>query len=107
MTLSCDSSPVQLFPDNILDENHNGKPWRVAYTKSRREKALANHLSQVGIGYYLPMVKTRQSNQARIRFSLMPIFSNSRLVISVNTVMQSISVEIDADHIEPVQKQME
>jgi len=183
VTRSSDGNPATLFPDSILSDNQNGKPWRVAHTKSRREKALANYLSQAGIGYYLPMVKKRQANQARIRFSLMPIFSsylffraddfdrhralrsnhiakvldvrdqaglifellqvekaiakglavypydfikegqlvrvikgpmknlegflirknrNCRLVISVNSIMQSISVEIDADHVAPI-----
>ncbi|MDY6903884.1 MAG: transcription termination/antitermination NusG family protein [Thermodesulfobacteriota bacterium] len=159
------------------------KPWRVAHTKSRREKALAAYLAKTNIGYYLPMMKKRQASQNRIRYSLMPIFSgyvffkgddldrqralqsnhiarvitvadqkglaaelnsvqtilnhtdlvfpyefitkgqmvrvkkgpmkdvegvviqknrNLRLVVSVNSIMQAISVEIDADDVTPI-----
>ena len=184
MTFSSDSNPAPLFPENILTDNQNGKPWRVAHTKSRREKALAQYLAQADISYYLPMFNKRQASQARTRFSLMPVFSsylffkaddferhqalrsnhiariidvgdqkrlifdllqvqkalkkgsaiypydfigegqlvrvikgpmkdlegviirksrNCRLVISVKSIMQSISIEIDADHVAPIE----
>ena len=49
--------------------------WRIARTKSRREKALAGYLAGKGIGYYLPMVKKSQPGTKRVRYSLMPFFS--------------------------------
>lgn len=75
MALALDKNPPQMFPKTILDEPINGTVWWVAHTKSRREKALAEFLEKRGIGYYLPMVKSRQPNCRRERFSLLPLFS--------------------------------
>ena len=75
MTVTLDKSPIQLYPDNLLTEETLPGQWRVAKTKSRREKALAQFLSEQGIGYYLPMVKKRQPGSKRERYSLMPVFS--------------------------------
>lgn len=183
MTLADNQNPEQMFPANILTSSDRQKPWRVAYTKSRKEKALATYLTKAGIGYYLPMMKKRQSSQKRTRYSFVPVFSgyvffrgddldryralrsnhiarvipvkdqlqlveelgsvqkvlmhtdfvfpyefiskgqtvrvkkgplkdvegvvvqknrNYRLVVSVNSIMQAISVEIDADDVAPV-----
>lgn len=75
MALAGEQNPAALFPDTILDEPVNGTVWWVAHTKSRREKALAEFLCDRGVGYYLPMVKTRQPNAQRARFSLLPLFT--------------------------------
>ena len=55
MTISLDQNPESCFPAHILTSTHENKIWRVAHTKSRREKALAHYLARAGIGYYLPM----------------------------------------------------
>ena len=183
MTLSIDQNPDPIFPQNLLSSGQTEKTWRVAHTKSRREKALANYLRQSSIGYYLPMFGKRQPGKKRMRISLMPLFNgylffkadeverhtalrsnhiariievgdeeklidellqiqkvlsgnmlvypydfihegqrvrvkkgplkdvegwivrkdrNARLVLSVEAIMQSISVTIDADHVEPL-----
>ena len=75
MTVSLDKNPDQLYPDNLLTEKTIPGRWRIAKTKSRREKALAEFLAGRGIGYYLPMVKKRQPGTKRVRYSLMPVFS--------------------------------
>lgn len=75
MTLSIDKNPKPIFPENILSSDQNRKPWRVAHTKSRREKTLANYLAKENIGYYLPLVQKRQAGVKRSRFSLMPLFN--------------------------------
>lgn len=74
MTLSFDQNPAPLFPEDILERLENGKPWRVAHVKSRREKALAHYLAAAGIGYYLPLYHRRQVSVHRVRFSLLPLF---------------------------------
>ncbi len=183
MTISLDQNPASLFPADILNAPHPDKIWRVAHTKSRREKTLAHYLARAGIGYYLPMFSRQQSNDKRIRYSLIPVFNgylffqaddferhaalrsnhisriidvadeeklvmelcqiekalsgpekvypydfvqkgqkvcvtkgplkgvegliirkanNCRLVLSVESIMQSISVSVEADHVEPV-----
>ena len=74
MTTALEKNPAQLYPEDILNREVPGQ-WRIAKTKSRREKALAEFLAGHEIGYYLPMVKTRQRDKKRVRFSLIPIFS--------------------------------
>lgn len=75
MTLSADDNPAQIFPENILNSIQQDKPWQVAHTKSRREKALAHYLARLGIGYYLPMFIRQQASTKRKRDSLIPVFS--------------------------------
>ncbi len=75
MTVSLDKNPPQLFPDELLTTPDLPGRWRIAKTKSRREKALADFLAGRGIGYYLPMVKKRQAGTKRVRYSLMPVFA--------------------------------
>ena len=74
MTTALEQNPAQLFPEDILNQKSPGQ-WRIARTKSRREKALAEFLASHEVGYYLPMVKTRQRDRKRVRYSLIPIFS--------------------------------
>ncbi len=76
MTISLNQNPEVHFPLDILNTNQKDKPWRVAHTKSRREKALAHYLSRAGIGYYLPMFTKQQSSNKRVRFSLIPVFNS-------------------------------
>lgn len=75
MTIALDKNPLQLFPDDVLISDAVPGKWRIARTKSRREKALADFLTRHNIGYYLPMVKKRQPGQKRERYSLVPVFS--------------------------------
>jgi transcription antitermination factor NusG len=75
MTISFSQNPESLFPENILSDSRNGKRWRVAHTKSRREKTLAHYLAGAGIGYYLPMICRQQKSKNRVRSSFVPIFS--------------------------------
>ena len=75
MTVSLSKNPEPLFPADILSTIQKDKLWRVAHTKSRREKALAHYLALSGIGYYLPMFSKQQSSDKRIRYSLIPVFN--------------------------------
>ncbi|RJP84247.1 MAG: hypothetical protein C4518_20350 [Desulfobacteraceae bacterium] len=75
MTISFNQNPESLFPENILSADPTGRRWRVAHTKSRREKALAHYLAGAGIGYYLPMVCRQQKNNNRVRSSFIPVFN--------------------------------
>jgi transcription antitermination factor NusG len=75
MTIALDKNPPQLFPDDLLTQDDSLGKWRIARTKSRREKALAEFLARSNIGYYLPLVKKRQPGKKRERYSLVPIFS--------------------------------
>jgi transcription antitermination factor NusG len=75
MTISVNQNPEALFPEDILTVSRKDKRWRVAHTKSRREKALAHYLARAGVGYYLPMVCRKQKSKKRERISYIPIFS--------------------------------
>lgn len=74
MTLAADQNPKQLFPDDVFEGASPDIPWRVAHTKSRREKALAAFLSEHHIGYYLPLIKRRQPSRLRTRYAMVPLF---------------------------------
>jgi transcription antitermination factor NusG len=76
MTASPDHLPAQLYPQDILYAPPNGALWRVAQTRSRREKKLACYLAEHDIGYYLPLLKRRQAGQKRNRYSFVPAFGN-------------------------------
>ncbi len=76
MTESIDHLPDQLFPADALHSHSSGATWRVAHTKSRREKKLAQFLVAHNIAYYLPLLKKRQPGQRRARFSYVPAFGN-------------------------------
>jgi len=75
MTTPLNQNPESLFPADILSTIQKEKPWRVAHTKSRREKALAHYLARACIGYYLPMFSRQQSDSKRVRYSLIPVFN--------------------------------
>ena len=49
--------------------------WRVAHTKSRNEKALAQDLIRKQISYFLPMTWKIQHKSGRKMRSLLPLFS--------------------------------
>ncbi len=74
MTQSLNANLPQLFPEDLFTRNKSAGQWRVARTKSRREKALAVFLRGLGIGYYLPMFRKRQPAKNRGRYSLIPVF---------------------------------
>ena len=79
MTIAPEQNPEPIFPPDLLetaDPSAVGtkRAWYVARVKSRREKALASFLFRRSIGYYLPLMKRRQSASRRIRYSLVPVF---------------------------------
>ena len=74
MTIAIEKNPSQLYPADLLSED-SSVSWWVAHTKSRREKTLATFFKNKAISYYLPMIKMRQPNNKRTRYSLMPLFN--------------------------------
>ena len=76
MTLKTSDNPPPCNPENIFDLDLDSlKPWWVARTKSRQEKALAWSLKKAGISYYLPLVARPQKNRERLRISIVPLFT--------------------------------
>jgi transcriptional antiterminator RfaH len=52
------------------------RPWAVAYTKPRQEKALAADLRERRLSYFLPMVLRETSSGGRRRKNLYPLFAS-------------------------------
>ncbi len=76
MTLKTSDNPPLCNPENIFDLDLDSlRPWWVARTKSRQEKALAWSLKKAGISYYLPLVARPQKNRERLRISIVPLFT--------------------------------
>lgn len=76
MSLTEKENPGQVFPQNILDDLSSSEHrWRIAHTKSRKEKILAQFLVRHNIAYYLPMLCRRQPSLNRVRYSYVPLFT--------------------------------
>lgn len=73
--LRMSDNPVARFPEGRSLEADLGA-WRLAYVKSRQEKALAQELRQGGVSYYLPLVekRTRRKDNGKLRKSLLALF---------------------------------
>ena len=91
MTLKHSNNPSICYPDDVLTKEVNDEQqWMVVYTKPRHEKALAWNLRQNNIGYFLPMIKTRQNSQKRIRYSMLPLFT-SYVFVQVNSEAERVA----------------
>ncbi len=76
MTLKSADNPPVTYPTDLFEFPVSGdRPWRVARTKSRQEKALAWSLKASGIRYFLPLVSRPQKNKKRMRTSIVPLFN--------------------------------
>ena len=61
----------QIHPDDIFDLP---EPWRVAHVRSRQEKALARHLLESAIPFYLPQIEKTTTRSGRRFVSYVPLF---------------------------------
>lgn len=67
-----------IFPDNLLDEDNrpeDDRRWRVLYTKSRQEKALARELRASTVPFYLPLIPKESVMRGRRVVSHIPLFT--------------------------------
>jgi transcriptional antiterminator RfaH len=67
-----------LFPDNLLSElaaGNSPRRWWAIYTKARQEKALARHLVQLNVPFYLPLIPKTNLIRGRKVQSHIPLFS--------------------------------
>ncbi len=70
------AAEVELFPDGLLEQPTGGdRPWRVAHTRPRQEKALARELHSAGVPFYLPCARRRTRIRGRVATSTVPLFS--------------------------------
>ena len=71
--LNVDENPPISWPEEKPLADFTGQ-WRVAHTKSRNEKALANDLARKNISYFLPMNWMVRRQRGRKIRSLLPLF---------------------------------
>jgi transcription antitermination factor NusG len=64
----------EFFPDDLFDLSESETPWWVAHTFSRQDKALARHLLQLEIPFYLPYREHRTRRSGRTLHSYLPLF---------------------------------
>ena len=92
-----------LFPADTLEIEDASRPWWVAQTRSRHEKALARHLTQREVPFYLPKIEKRSFRSGRVFKSYVPLFTgyvfcrgdrNERLAaLQSNVVTRILAVE--------------
>jgi transcriptional antiterminator NusG len=64
----------EVSPPGLFDLPQTIRPWVVAHTRSRQEKALVRHLEPLGIPFYLPQREHRVRRGGRNFVSYLPIF---------------------------------
>ena len=65
---------TDLFPTDVFELSETAVPWWVAHVRSRQEKALARHLVQFGVPFYLPLHEKRVRRGGRQFVSHLPLF---------------------------------
>ena len=72
--LKLSANPPSLFPNSqVLADSL--RPWWVAHTKARAEKAFAWDLHRGGVSYFLPMIERVTVSGGRKRTAMVPLFS--------------------------------
>lgn len=66
---------VDILPDDLFSLSADALPWGVAHVRSRQEKALARHLAENGVPFYLPLSETRRKRAGRTLVSHLPLFT--------------------------------
>ncbi|PQO38082.1 transcription termination/antitermination protein NusG [Blastopirellula marina] len=70
-----DIFPACLFTRGSLVKTDERR-WRVLYTKSRQEKAVARQLATMDVPFYLPLLSRVSISRGRKTTSRVPLFSN-------------------------------
>ncbi len=65
---------VEMSHSDIFDLSTGERPWWVAHTRSRQEKALARYLVPLGIPFYVPQSEKHSRRGTRDRVSYLPLF---------------------------------
>jgi transcription antitermination factor NusG len=97
---------VELSPPTIFQLEGAERPWWVAHTRSRQEKALARHLLPLSVPFYVPMHEKRLRGGDRDRSSYLPLFpgyvffrgsvSERRSAVQSRLVVQVLEVDDQA-----------
>ena len=68
------SNEPDLYPESLFDLPVDEAPWHLAYVRARCEKALARHLHDREVPFYLPTQERLLSSGGRERISRLPLF---------------------------------
>lgn len=63
-----------VYPNDLFQVSPGALPWWVAHVRSRQEKALARHLLNHSVPYFLPQEEKQTRREGRLRLSLLPLF---------------------------------
>lgn len=69
------TSEPDLWPAGLFDLCVEEAPWQIAHVRSRCEKALARHLRQHRVPFYLPLEDRVLLHSGRERVSRVPLFA--------------------------------
>ena len=64
----------EVYPQGLFDLQSVNRPWTVAHTRSRQEKALVRHLEPLEVAFYLPQYERRVRRSGRDFVSFIPLF---------------------------------
>jgi transcriptional antiterminator RfaH len=76
--MPCLPAEPALFPEDLFDswtDTSSDRQWWALYTKARQEKALARHLFNLEIPFYLPLVPHEHLTRRKRVRSYLPLFS--------------------------------
>jgi transcription antitermination factor NusG len=65
---------VEMSHPNLFELSAADRPWWVAHTRSRQEKALARYLLPLEIPFYVPQREKKARRSGRERVSYLPLF---------------------------------
>lgn len=69
------SREAEVLPADLFSLPLDRHPWGVAHVRSRQEKAVARHLAQSGIPFYLPTTMVSRKRGGRTYTSYLPLFA--------------------------------
>jgi hypothetical protein len=92
-----------LFPAGLFDAPHAApaESWWVLHTRPRQEKALARHLHDGAIGYYLPQFCKRTKVRGKLVPAHMPLFPGYLFLLAdAGQLLQALGTHRVARHLE-------
>lgn len=88
----------------LVSSPESAPRWYAVYTRSRFEKKIAADLAAKRVESYLPVfeeVRQWKDRRKRVEGLVVRVKNQSRLVLSINLLSQSVATEIDRGDVEP------
>ncbi len=94
---------AEFSPGSLFELSESERPWWVARTRSRQEKALARYLLPTGVPFYAPQYEKKLHRGERSRSSFLPLFpgyvffrgslSERQLAVRSRLIVQVLEVQ--------------